>query len=296
MNLRGLEHIVKENFLLSSVSSMKTGGRAELAFFPGNEDEFVEILVRTSGHKARYIIGNASNVLFPDDASGLCIIFTSAMNKTLKKESLCIYAECGAMLTAVSVLAKEASLSGLEFAYGIPGTVGGGIYMNAGAYGGELSQVVKNIRAYDSANDRFILLSGDECKFSYRHSIFMEKPELAVMGAEFALKVGEREDIEALCRKNMQSRREKQPLEYPSCGSAFKRPEGNFAGKLIEDCGLKGFCIGKAAVSEKHAGFIINLGGATSADVKALILVIKNRVYNKFGVELQPEIQIIENK
>lgn len=294
MKLDGLEQITKEQFPLSTVSSMRTGGEAALAVFPETEAQLPEIIKQTASFPSRHIIGNASNVLFPDDASEMCVIFTEKLNRIEKVSENVLYAMCGAQLTALSVFAKNNSLSGLEFAYGIPGTVGGGIFMNAGAYGGEMSQVIKEVRAYDCENNSFLTIPGDKCNFGYRKSIFQDNRSFIAVSALFELKKGIQSEIDGLCRENMRRRREKQPLEYPSCGSAFKRPQGNFAGKLIEDCGLKGFSIGKAAVSEKHAGFIINLGGATSNEILALIAEVKKRVFEKFGVELQPEIEIIE--
>jgi UDP-N-acetylmuramate dehydrogenase len=175
----------------------------------------------------------------------------------------------------------------------IIGTVGGGVYMNAGAYGGEMSSVLKEIEVYDTKSKSFYNISASECDFSYRHSLFMERKELVVTGALFCLENGDESEIDAVCRANMQARKDKQPLEYPSCGSAFKRPEGYFAGKLIEDCGLKGRQVGGAQVSTKHAGFVVNVGGAKATDVLELVGIIKEEVREKFGVELEPEIKFL---
>lgn len=286
-------HIVKENFDLSAVSSMRTGGRAKYAFFPETRKQLADVLNSTSDFAHRIVIGNSSNVLFPDNAGHLCVVFTGKVTgiEVCGNEITC---ECGNMLTEISSFAAKNALSGMEFAFGIPGTLGGGVFMNAGAYGGELSQVVKTVYVFDTSDASFFELAAKQCKFSYRHSIFMENKNLIVLGATLSLEKGDAAAITEKSRANMQARREKQPLEYPSCGSAFKRPEGYFAGKLIEDCGLKGFCVGGAAISQKHAGFVINTGGATSADVRNLMAQVSAKVFDTFGVTLCPEIEIIE--
>lgn len=294
MKLCGFSHITKQDFPLSQCSSMKTGGKAKYAFFPENENEFIKLCDALSGEKNVYVIGNATNVLFPDDASALSVIFTSKMTGIRRKNDTELYVRCGNLLTSLSAYAFREGLSGLEFAYGIPGAVGGSVFMNAGAYGGELSQVIKTVDCYDTAKKELVTLSNEQCAFGYRESIFMHRKELCILGASLVLCAGDPKEIEKKSRENMQARREKQPLEFPSCGSAFKRPEGHFAGKLIEDCGLKGASVGGACVSEKHAGFIINRGGATSSDVIALIHRITDTVKEKTGVTLCPEIEIIK--
>ncbi len=286
--------ITRENFPTSTVSSMKTGGAAKLAFFPTCVDQFVSLLKRLGEEAIEYkVIGNASNVLFPDDCSDRVFVFTGEMSGI----SLCgdnkISAECGAPLSSVSLFARKNSLSGLEFAFGIPGSCGGGVFMNAGAYGGEMSAVLESVTAFDTEKNAVITLTCEECRYSYRHSIFMENRSLVILSALFCLADGDEKEIEAICREQLKSRREKQPLEYPSCGSAFKRPVGSFAGKLIQDAGLKGFAIGGAEISEKHAGFIINKGGASSEDVKSLMKSVQKRVFESSGVMLEPEIEII---
>lgn len=294
MNLFGLEHIIKENFNLSGVSSMKTGGCAKMCFFPETYEELKRVLDETAGITHRYVVGKASNLLFPDDASQLTVIFTEKMSEIRKISDREIFAMCGANLTSVCNFAKKNALSGLEFAYGIPGSVGGGVYMNAGAYGGEMSQVLKSVKVYDTGKKEFYNIDASECELSYRHSVFMQRKELVITGAFFSLCDGDEKEIDAVCKGHMQARKDKQPLEYPSCGSAFKRPEGHFAGKLIEDCGLKGFTVGGAQISEKHAGFVINRGGATSCDVRDILKKTADIVYEKFSVRLCPEIEIIE--
>ena len=210
---------------------------------------------------------------------------------TYKSNQALIYVECGRPLTELaSDTGKRHSLTGLEFTYGIPGSVGGAVYMNAGAYGGEMSNVVVESEYYDTEKDIIVKIDSSSHEFSYRHSIFHDHPEYIILSSTLSLKAGDAEEIFNAMAKNMSSRREKQPLEYPNAGSTFKRPEGHFAGKLIEDAGLKGYSIGGAQVSEKHAGFLINRGGATSSDVLSLMEYIKNTVKEKYGVELESEI------
>jgi UDP-N-acetylmuramate dehydrogenase len=186
---------------------------------------------------------------------------------------------------------KKHSLGGLEFAYGIPGTVGGAVYMNAGAYGGQMSDVVVETEAYDVKAQKVITVKDEEHKFSYRHSLFADNHELIVLSTTMRLAEGNAEEIFAKMNKNMTSRKEKQPLELPNAGSTFKRPGVNiFVGKLIEDAGLKGYSVGGAQISEKHAGFTVNKGGATSGDVLSVIEHTKSVVYEKYGVSLETEI------
>jgi UDP-N-acetylmuramate dehydrogenase len=186
------------------------------------------------------------------------------------------------------------SLTGLEFAYGIPGSVGGAVFMNAGAYDGEIKNVVTKTYYYDVKNDTFGEFTGDENKFGYRESVYQEKDGLVILGARFELEKGDGEKILEKMQGFMRARSEKQPLEYPSAGSTFKRAPGYFTAKLIDDAGLKGYSVGGAQVSENHAGFVINRGGATSEDVRTLVKHIQESVYKNSGVEIECEIKIIE--
>ncbi|MPN13327.1 UDP-N-acetylenolpyruvoylglucosamine reductase [bioreactor metagenome] len=195
-------------------------------------------------------------------------------------------------LALLAVTAQSSGLTGLEFAHGIPGSVGGAVVMNAGAYGGEIKQVVRRVTAWFPGGVR--ILEAAELDFSYRHSVFSEHPEAVVMSAEFALARGDRAEIKGKMEDLMNRRRASQPLEYPSAGSTFKRPEGYFAGALIEQSGLKGARVGGAQVSEKHAGFIINTGGATCGDVLELIKMVQERIYAEKGVRIEPEVKIIK--
>ena len=240
------------------------------------------------------MIGHGSNILFDGHGFDGAIIFTKYMSDVEyihKPNETLIRVECGRNLTELaSDAGKKHALTGLEFAYGIPGSIGGAVYMNAGAYGGEMADVVVESEYYDTEKDTFVTIDAAEHDFSYRHSIFDAHPEHIVISTLLRLKKGDPEEIFNLMSKNMSSRREKQPLEYPNAGSTFKRPVGHFAGKLIEDAGLKGYTVGGAQVSEKHAGFLVNRGGATSNDVLTLMEHIKSVVKEKYDVDLESEI------
>ena len=286
---------VKENEILAKHSTFKIGGEARYAVFPKSKTEFISAIrsIKDSGMKYR-VIGHGSNILFDDKGFDGVIIFTKYMTDveyTYRSDETLIYAECGRSLTELaSDAGKKHSLTGLEFAYGIPGSIGGAVYMNAGAYGGEMSSIVVETEYYDTENDAIVKIDASSHNFSYRYSVFHDHPEYIILSSVLRLKEGDAEVIFNAMNKNMSSRREKQPLEYPNAGSTFKRPEGHFAGKLIEDSGLKGYTIGGAQVSEKHAGFLINRGGATSADVLSLMEHIKRTVKENYGVELESEI------
>ncbi len=287
---------LKENIMLSEYSTLKIGGACRLAVFPKTADELktaVDILQK-SGVK-HDIIGHGSNILFSDRGYDGTLVFTCKLNELKLISDTKIYAGAGAGLSSVSSLALKNSLSGAEFMHGIPGSCGGAVYMNAGAYGGEISSILKYSEHYDISTGKFVMLSNAENKFSYRSSIYQTNKELLITGACFELRRGNADEIKALMAENMQKRREKQPLEYPSAGSAFKRPQNGYAAQMIDECGLKGMSVGGAQVSEKHAGFIINIGGATSDDVLKLMNTVKEKVYEKFGVELEPEIQYIKD-
>ncbi len=291
--LDNIEKILNEP--LYKHSTFKIGGHAKVAYFPKNKEEFISILSYVKSEGERYfVVGNGSNLLFDDKGFDGVIIFTKNMAECsyeYKPDGVVIYAEAGKKLTELSFEAgKKHALSGLEFAYGIPATVGGAVYMNAGAYGGQMADVVLDIEAYDIEKNQVVKIDNAGADFSYRHSVFEENKNLIVLSARLKLTCGNAEEISKAMDTNMQSRRDKQPLEFPSAGSTFKRPQGYFAAKLIDDSGLKGYSVGGAKVSEKHAGFVINSGGATCADVLALMDDVSRIVKEKFGVELSPEI------
>lgn len=293
---------IKKDEPLSKHSTFRIGGNAKYALFPKSREELI-FAVNTCIHKnKRYrIVGNASNLLFDESGFDGVIIFTTGVNSTEylhKNGNVYINVECGRMLTELAgEVGKKHSLSGLEFAYGIPGTVGGAVYMNAGAYGGQMSDVIVETEYFDTSSGKTYTLKADEMNLSYRHSIFQEHTQYIILSVMLKLKEGNAEDIFYLMNKNMSSRKEKQPLELPNAGSTFKRPENNvFVGKLIEEAGLKGYSIGGAQISEKHAGFTVNKGGATSADVLALINYVKDIIRDKNGIELESEIIYVPYK
>lgn len=286
-----MQNIV-EDLLLKDHSTMRVGGIAKRACFPDTVEDLCKAVWECSMENEKFIIvGNCSNIVFPDEGYNGTVIFTYKL-KGITVEGTRLTALCGEKLTAVAKAAADASLSGLEFAYGIPGTVGGGVFMNAGAYGGEIKDCLSSVRVLD-LNGEISMLPAESLELGYRHSILMEK-DLFVLDATFDLVRGDREQIKSKNEENMRKRSDKQPLDMPSCGSVFKRPEGHYAGALIEQCGLKGFSIGGAQVSEKHAGFIVNTGDATAADIENLIKHIQNTVFENTGVTLTPEIRILK--
>ncbi len=283
----------KTSFDLSKASTFRIGGLASLALFPKTEDELMLSIKTAIKNKIRFeIVGNGSNVLFSDDGFDGVVIFTSKLNNT-RIEGNIITAQTGAKLVKISSLALENSLSGFEFAHGIPGTVGGAIVMNAGAYGGDMSGVVISSRYFDTKTNEIKEISSSEHKFSYRSSLFANDKSLIFLSTTLKLQNGDKAEIVEKIAKNSESRKKSQPLEYPNCGSFFKRPEGYFAAKLIDDASLKGYSVGGAMVSTKHAGFIINVDGATSKDVLLLAEHIERTVYEKFGVKLEREVKYI---
>jgi UDP-N-acetylmuramate dehydrogenase len=286
------DYEILRNEPLSKYSYMKTGGLAKKIVFPLTETEFKKIVKEEKA----YILGNCSNVLFPDEGIDKTIIITTKLkNISISHEGDFSYisAQTGATLSSVARLALDNSLTGFEFAHGIPGTVGGAVFMNAGAYGGEIKDVFHSCVCLDE-NGEETTLYPEDMNFEYRKSIMQEKP-LILIKAIFKLKKGEKSEIKALMDDLMERRRTKQPLEYHSVGSFFKRPEGYFAAKLIEDSGLKGFSVGGAQVSEKHSGFVINKGGATTKDILELSKHVKKTVYDKFGVTLEEEVRVLNS-
>lgn len=281
-----------ENECVAARSTFKVGGRVRLCAFPDSLQKLkcVLELLRESG--ARYeIIGNASNMLFAFEYFDGIFVFCGGVSD-VEVSGERIYALCGASLIQLSRIAADNSLTGMEFAYGIPGLVGGSVYMNAGAYGSQMSAVLEYSDAFDMSSGEVIRIY--DHGFDYRDSIYMRNSNLICLGASFVLCRGAEGEIRALMAKNMSSRREKQPIEFPSAGSYFKRPNGSFAGKLIEDCGLKGMRVGGAEVSCKHAGFIINRGGASADDILALEEKIKEIVMSRFGIMLEREVELIK--
>ena len=280
---------IKQNEPMSRHTSFKIGGNADLYIIPHDMDALIEtVRILKETETKRYFLGNATNVLF-DDAGFRGAVVSLGNICAIKVIENRIIAEAGASLNLVCKTARDKELSGLEFAYGIPGSIGGAVFMNAGAYGGEMSQVVAQ-STYFSLDDmtvHTIPLTAHE--YGYRESVYRHNNWL-VLSAVLELQKGEYDKINTAMNDYMSRRIDKQPLEYPSAGSVFKRYPGRYTGQMIEECGLKGYSIGGAQVSEKHAGFIVNKGGATSADVLALIEHIKNEVYKKFDCRIECEV------
>lgn len=279
------------NTPMSELIYFKVGGPVDILVNPNSKKQVIETIKLCKEHNVPYfIIGNGSNLLVKDGGIRGVVIKLSKLDNISVKENE-IKAECGALLSDVSKKALESSLTGFEFACGIPGSVGGAVFMNAGAYDGEISFVIKEAEVID-INGNTIVLSKDQLELGYRKSKVMECGYI-VLGATFALKSGNYDNIKARIEDLTHKREEKQPLEFPSAGSTFKRPEGYYTGKLIQDAGLKGFTIGKAGVSEKHSGFVINRGGATAKEVLDVIEYVRAEIKRQFGVELHPEVRII---
>ena len=273
-------------------TSFRIGGGAEVMAFPKLPEELAELLKISALLDCKCaILGAGTNVLAPDEGlSGLVICLKDCLDGMEKLSDTRIRVMAGVTMSRAAVFAANLGLSGLEFAHGIPGTVGGGAYMNAGAYGGEICQVCHRVQVMDrQGNTRW--LSNAEMAFSYRHSV-LEETEYIVICAEFTLTPAEPEAIKTRMKELIGKRSASQPLDLPSAGSAFKRPVGGYAAALIDGAGLKGFRVGNAGISEKHAGFAVNLGGATAKDVRQLLETVSDRVYAQSGIRLEPEIRI----
>lgn len=282
---------VERNLPLKKYGSFRIGGPASIALFPRNEEEL--LLVHRAARDAGVpltVVGRGTNLLFPDEGIAGCVLFTTQM-RALRVEGETVTAAAGTPLSVLARAAEEHSLTGAEFAHGIPGTLGGAVVMNAGAYDGSMAGILRSSRYYDTATGEVRELSQEEHGFDYRNSVYLHHPEWILLSVTLGLTPGERELIRARMEELARRRRESQPLDLPSAGSVFKRPEGHFAGRLIEECGLKGRRVGDAEVSAKHAGFIVNRGNATAADVQALISLVQTTVKERFGVVLECEIR-----
>ena len=277
---------------LSRHTTVKVGGKADMMLRAKSSEDAAKLLTecRKIGLYAM-MLGNGSNVLFSDDGFRGAVITTAADASVIEVSGDIITASAGTQLSAVCRAAFDAGLTGLEFAYGIPGTVGGAVYMNAGAYGGEIKDVVTSVTAV-GADGNAVVFAADELGLGYRTSRFEHSGEI-VTSAEFKLEKGDPEAIKAKMDELMSKRKSRQPLEYPSFGSAFKRPDGTFAGLVIEESGLKGASVGGAQISPKHANFVINLGDATAKDIIDLIEMTQKTVLEKTGYMLEPEVRMI---
>lgn len=278
---------------MSKHTSFKIGGNAALFVIPQNDEALHSIIEKCKSENKRvFILGNGSNMLVSDDGIDAVVILMCRDNaEIILCDDNTIKADAGVSLMKVCRFALENNLSGLEFAYGIPGSVGGAVFMNAGAYGGEVKDVIFEAECLTSDGE-IITVSKDDMELGYRTSVF-NRNNCVILNAVFKLTKKDHEQIKADMDDFLNRRKSKQPLEYPSAGSVFKRPEGYFAGALIEECGLKGKTIGGAQVSVKHSGFIINIGNATASDVINLVEFIKETVKKEKGVELEPEVRIV---
>ncbi len=278
--------------LLKDYTSFKIGGKADIMIFPDSFTKLSEIIKYSKSKDIpALILGKGSNLLVSDDGFRGVVINTCKLDNIELIDKTTIKCQSGVSLSRLCRFALDNSLSGLEFAFGIPGTAGGAAYMNAGAYGGEMKDVLISCEHIDS-NGEINSFIGDELNLGYRHSVYSDT-NLVILSLTLKLRKGNKDEIKAKMDELIAKRKDKQPLEYPSAGSTFKRPEGYFAGALIEQCGLKGFTVGGAQVSEKHAGFVINIGGATANDVIGVIEHCKSKVLTETGVALEPEVKII---
>ena len=286
------EIVIEENADMSAYTSFKTGGNAAALIKVSSVKALREVLKALTRYEIpHFFLGNGSNVLFRDEGYKGAVIKMKDFSDVVVNDDKVI-CQTGIYMSALARILLSGGLSGFEFASGIPGTLGGGLFMNAGAYGGELKDIVRSVRAVSPDGTEERVFSPEEMQFGYRRSVLQENGFIAVE-AELQLEKGSQREIEDKMRELGAKRNAKQPVQFPSAGSTFKRPEGFFAGKLIEDAGLKGVSVGGAQVSTLHSGFIINRGGATATDILLLIDLVRNTVYDKFGIMLEPEIRII---
>ncbi len=289
-----IENIIPKDRMLfeepmSRHTTFRVGGEAECLIQIKEEEELIKLVPYLNRVGQRYfILGNGSNLLVGDKGyRGIVISLGGGMNK-IEVDGNRICVQAGALLSQTAIAAREAGLSGMEFAVGIPGSVGGGIVMNAGAYDGEMKQITESVKVMD-VEGRILTLDNDTMEFGYRTSIIKNRPFI-VLEVVLRLQAGDKEKIQQKMDELMAKRISKQPLNFPSAGSTFKRPEGYFAGKLIMDAGMRGYSIGGARVSDKHCGFIVNTGTATAADIKEVIEEVQERVKERFRVTLEPEV------
>ncbi|MGX5377901.1 UDP-N-acetylmuramate dehydrogenase [Ligilactobacillus sp. LYQ135] len=287
--LQGIEIYFNEPLL--KYTNTKTGGPADILALPKSIEEVKQVIQWTNDHDtALTVLGNASNLIVKDGGIRGVVMILTQLNE-IKVINNQILAQSGALLVDVAQVAGQESLTGMEPLSGIPGSVGGAVFMNAGAYGGEIAQVVKSVLVIDRQG-QLKTYRGNELRFGYRHSRLQDEDEI-VLQATFELSYGNQTEIINHMREYSFLRASKQPLEYPSCGSVFKRPQGHYTGKLIHDAGLQGFQIGGAQVSKKHAGFIVNVDHATATDYQNVIRHVQTVIKDKFNVELETEVRII---
>lgn len=279
---------------LAEHTTFRIGGPATFWLTPSDAEQLRRSLFCCKRNGVRvYLLGNGSNTLFSDEGFDGAVVDLRGLSGTPEVREHVIVAGAGFTLGHLCAVAQQHSLTGLEFACGIPGTVGGAVYMNAGAYGGELKDVVTEVTYLDDELE-VCTLPVSVLQMGYRTSIFEKHPDWCILSAKFGLHPGDADAILGQMQEYLKRRKEKQPLEWPSAGSTFKRPQGAFAGRLIEECGLRGFTVGGAQISEKHCGFVINKGGATCADVVALTEEVKRVVLEKTGFVLEREIRVVK--
>lgn len=284
---------VKYNEKMSKYTTMRVGGPCDCIVFPDEISKIKEVIDFCKNENITFfVIGNGSNLLVKDEGIHGVVIKLGHRFGKIEIDGKYILAYAGATMPTLSQLAKKNSLKGLEFACGIPGTIGGGVKMNAGAYGSQISDILYEV-TYMDEREEIKTIKNKDCSFGYRKSIFTINPNYVILSAKFKLERGNIDEIENKMKENSLARKTKQPLEYPNFGSVFKRPEGYFVGKLVDDAGLRGYKIGGAQVSTKHTGFIVNVDNATCKDVLDLIGYVQTTVYNKFNVKLTPEVIII---
>ncbi len=277
---------------MSKNTSFKTGGPCGIRLSPGNTDTLIRVITKTKELNIPFVVlGNGTNVLVEDEGINKAVIIIGSDMAETSLDGEVITFSAGTGFTALSRFALENSLSGLEFAFGIPGTCGGAVFMNAGAYGGEMKDVLTEV-THLTPDMKIETIRAEDADLSYRHSVYKTNGCI-ILSAKVKLSKAPKESIKAKMDDFLGRRKDKQPLEYPSAGSTFKRPEGYFAGALIEQCNLKGKAIGGAQVSEKHAGFVINKGGATSTDIIELINFVQDTVKKETGVTLEPEVIVL---
>ena len=284
---------IKYNEKMSKYTTMRVGGPCDCIVFPDEISKIKEVIDFCKNENITFfVIGNGSNLLVKDEGIHGVVIKLGHRFSKIELDGEYILAYAGATMPALSQLAKKNSLKGLEFACGIPGTIGGGVKMNAGAYGSQISDILYEV-TYMDEKEEIKTIKNKDCSFGYRKSIFTINSNYVILSAKFKLERGNIDEIENKMKENSLARKAKQPLEYPNFGSVFKRPEGYFVGKLVDDAGLRGYKIGGAQVSTKHTGFIVNVDNATCKDVLDLIGYVQTTVYNKFNVKLTPEVIII---
>ena len=284
---------IEENVPMAQYTSFRAGGKARMMVIPADAEQLSAVLGVLSGSGVQYmVLGNGTNILVKDSGYDGVIVKIGSGFDYVRQEGCRLVCGSGTRMSVAAKAALEGGLSGFEFASGIPGFTGGAVFMNAGAYGGEMKDILRRAKIVSKDGSREFYMTADELEMGYRHTKLHDTGDI-VTEVEFVLEEGDRGQIKEKMTELMEKRNSRQPVNFPSAGSFFKRPEGYFAGKLIQDAGLKGLSVGGAQVSELHSGFIINRGGATATDILQLMEMIQARVFDEFGVRLETEVRII---